>query len=136
MPRRRPRSKSTYTLFPLTTLCRASRAPTSRKRLLATVAIVDDMGAVAIIALANTDQISTIALGGAALVLGLLYVLGKRGVRALPVYAIGVVALWYCVLLSGVHATIAGVAAALVIPITPSPGAPEDRKSTRLNSSH
>src|SRR3546814_1525858 len=112
------------------------------------------MGAVAIIALAYTDQISTIALGGAALVLGLLYVLGKSGVRALPVYAIGVVALWYCVLLSGVHATIAGVAAALVIPITPSPGAPEtsraatstrrpaftissiDRKSTRLNSSH
>src|SRR3546814_18823265 len=75
------------------------------------------MGAVAIIALAYTDQISTIALGGAALVLGLLYVLGKSGVRALPVYAIGVVALWYCVLLSGVHATIAGVAAALVIPI-------------------
>src|SRR3546814_9532852 len=87
------------------------------------------MGAVAIIALAYTDQISTIALGGAALVLGLLYVLGKSGVRALPVYAIGVVALWYCVLLSGVHATIAGVAAALVIPITPSPGAPDDAAS-------
>src|SRR3546814_1761145 len=78
-----------------------SRAPTSLKLFLTTVAIVDDMGAVAIIALAYTDQISTIALGGAALVLGLLYVLGKSGVRALPVYAIGVVALWYCVLLSG-----------------------------------
>src|SRR3546814_16916920 len=87
------------------------------------------MGAVAIIALAYTDQISTIALGGAALVLGLLYVLGKSGVRALPVYAIGVVALWYCVLLSGVHATIAGVAAALVIPLPPSPGAPDDAAS-------
>src|SRR3546814_7203511 len=67
-----------------------SRAPTSLKLFLTTVAIVDDMGAVAIIALAYTDQISTIALGGAALVLGLLYVLGKSGVRALPVYAIGV----------------------------------------------
>ncbi|RIA44552.1 sodium/proton antiporter (NhaA family) [Hephaestia caeni] len=106
-----------------------SRAPTSLKLFLTTVAIVDDMGAVAIIALAYTDQISTIALGGAALVLGLLYVLGKSGVGALPVYAIGVTVLWYCVLLSGVHATIAGVAAALVIPITPSPGAPDDAAS-------
>ena len=68
-----------------------SRAPASLKLFLTTVAIVDDMGAVVIIALAYTDQISSIALGGAALVLGLLYVLGKSGVRALPVYLIGFV---------------------------------------------
>ncbi|HVI98221.1 MAG TPA: Na+/H+ antiporter NhaA [Sphingomonas sp.] len=106
-----------------------SRAPASLKLFLTTVAIVDDMGAVAIIALAYTDQISSIALGGAALVLGLLYVLGKSGVRALPVYLIGFALLWYCVLLSGVHATIAGVLAALVVPITPSPGAPDHAES-------
>ncbi|MCM8731297.1 Na+/H+ antiporter NhaA [Hephaestia sp. GCM10023244] len=106
-----------------------SRAPTSLKLFLTTVAIVDDMGAVAIIALAYTDQLSSIALGAAALVLGTLYVLGKSGVRALPVYLIGFAVLWYCVLLSGVHATIAGVAAALVIPITPSPAAPDDATS-------
>jgi NhaA family Na+:H+ antiporter len=106
-----------------------SRAPTSLKLFLTTVAIADDMGAVAIIALAYTDALNTVALGGAALVLGAMYVLGKNGVRALPVYVIGFVLLWYCVLLSGVHATIAGVLAALVIPITPSPGAPDDAAS-------
>ncbi len=106
-----------------------SRAPTSLKLFLTTVAIADDMGAVAIIALAYTDALNTVALGGAALVLGAMYVLGKNGVRALPVYLIGFVLLWYCVLLSGVHATIAGVLAALVIPITPSPGAPDHAAS-------
>jgi NhaA family Na+:H+ antiporter len=106
-----------------------SRVPTTLKLFLTTVAIADDMGAVAIIALAYTDALNTVALGGAALVLGAMYVLGKNGVRALPVYLIGFVILWYCVLLSGVHATIAGVLAALVIPITPSPGAPDDAAS-------
>lgn len=106
-----------------------SRAPASLKLFLTTVAIVDDLGAVVIIALAYTESISVVALGGAAVVLAVLFVLGRSGVRALPVYLIGFVLLWYCVLLSGVHATVAGVAAALVVPITPSPGAPDDAAS-------
>jgi NhaA family Na+:H+ antiporter len=94
-----------------------SRAPPALKLFLTTVAIVDDMGAVAIIAFGFTDHISSIDLGTAALVLGVMYVLGKSGVRSLPVYLICFVLVWYFTLLSGVHATIAGVLAALMIPI-------------------
>ncbi|WP_164212866.1 Na+/H+ antiporter NhaA, partial [Stenotrophomonas maltophilia] len=56
-----------------------SRAPASLKLYLTTVAIVDDMGAVAIIALAYTAHISTLALAGAALVLAAMYVLNRSG---------------------------------------------------------
>ena len=106
-----------------------SRAPPALKLFLTTVAIVDDMGAVAIIALGYTNHINSVALGGAALVLGVMYVMGKSGVRALPFYLIGFALLWYLVLLSGVHATVAGVLAALTIPLTRSPGAPDDATS-------
>ncbi|TPG16649.1 Na+/H+ antiporter NhaA [Sphingomonas koreensis] len=106
-----------------------SRAPPALKLFLTTVAIVDDMGAVAIIALGYTDHINSVALGGAAFVLGAMYVMGKSGVRSLPLYLIGFVVLWYLVLLSGVHATVAGVLAAMTIPLTPSPGAPDDAAS-------
>jgi NhaA family Na+:H+ antiporter len=105
------------------------RAPTSLKLFLATVAIVDDMGAVAIIALAYTASIDTLALGAAAAVLLILYVMGKSGVRSLFLYAAGAVALWYAVLLSGVHATIAGVLAATAIPLVATPGAPDSDES-------
>jgi NhaA family Na+:H+ antiporter len=106
-----------------------SRAPTSLKLFLTTVAIVDDMGAVAIIALAYTDGLDTLALGGSAGVLLAMYFLGKSGVRALWPYLLAAVLLWYLVLLSGVHATIAGVLAALMIPIVPTPGTPDAAES-------
>jgi len=102
-----------------------SRAPTSLKLFLTTVAIVDDMGAVAIIALAYTDSLNTLALGGAALVLLAMYFLSKSGVRALWPYLAAAAVLWYLVLLSGVHATIAGVLAAMTIPIVRTPGRPD-----------
>jgi NhaA family Na+:H+ antiporter len=103
-----------------------SRAPASLKLFLTTVAIVDDMGAVAIIALAYTDHINTLALAGAAIVLAAMYVLNRSRVISLPVYLLLAVLLWYLVFLSGVHATIAGVAAAMMIPIVKSPGLPDD----------
>jgi NhaA family Na+:H+ antiporter len=102
-----------------------SRAPASLKLFLATVAIVDDMGAVAIIALAYTPSISTLYLGIAAGILFILYAMGKSGVRALWVYLIGALLLWFAVLLSGVHATVAGVLAATAIPLIKTPGAPD-----------
>jgi NhaA family Na+:H+ antiporter len=105
------------------------RAPTSLKLFLTTVAIVDDMGAVAIIALAYTPAIDTVALGAAAAIVAMLYVMGKSGVTRLWLFMIGAGALWYAVLLSGVHATIAGVLAAAVIPIVRTPGAPDDAAS-------
>jgi Na+:H+ antiporter, NhaA family len=105
------------------------RAPTSLKLFLTTVAIADDLGAVAIIALAYTASLDTLALGVAAAILLTMYALGKSGVTRLWIYLIGAGALWYAVLLSGVHATVAGVLAAAVIPIVHTPGAPDAPES-------
>ncbi len=102
-----------------------SRAPTSLKLFLTTVAIVDDMGAVAIIALAYTPAISGPALLTAVLLLAAMFALGRLGVTALWPYLLLAAALWLAVLLSGVHATIAGVLAALAIPL----GEGEDERS-------
>ncbi len=105
------------------------RVPPQLKLLLATIAIVDDMGAVAIIAVAYTEQIHVVALAIAALLLTVLYVLNRRGVMSLWPYLLGFAALWLAILVSGIHATIAGVATAALIPLKPSPGAPEHRDS-------
>ncbi|WP_164115255.1 Na+/H+ antiporter NhaA [Sphingorhabdus sp. Alg239-R122] len=105
------------------------RAPASLKLFLVTVAIVDDMGAVAIIAIAYTETLATIWLFMSAIVLGVMYVFNKSGVRSIPIYLIMAVVLWYCVLMSGVHATIAGVLAALTIPLDRTPGAPDAKDS-------
>lgn len=101
------------------------RAPTSLKLFLVTVAIVDDMGAVAIIALVYTAEINGAALLASAVILGIMYTMNKAGVKSLLVYLFFALLLWFAVLLSGVHATIAGVLAALVIPIVVTPGAPD-----------
>ena len=93
------------------------RVPSSLKLLLATIAIVDDIGAVAIIACVYTRAIDWPALAAAVGVLAMLVALNRRGIAALWPYLIGAVLLWWCVLLSEVHATIAGVMAAMVIPI-------------------
>ena len=93
------------------------RVPISLKLFLTTVAIVDDMGAVAIIALAYTDEIRGLALLGAITVMGAMYGLNRMGVVRLAPYLILAVILWGIVLVSGVHATIAGVLAATLIPI-------------------
>src|SRR5690606_25687298 len=86
---------------------------------------VDDMGAVAIIAIAYTASIGGAALLCAALVFGAMIALGRLGVKALWPFLLLAALLWYCVLLSGVHATIAGVLAAIAIPIRPTPGTPD-----------
>jgi NhaA family Na+:H+ antiporter len=100
-------------------------APASLKLFLATVAIVDDMGAVAIIAVAYTADLNLFALGAAAIILLLMAGMGRRGERRLWLFLVFAAALWLAVLLSGVHATVAGVLAALTIPIDRTPGAPD-----------
>ncbi|MHA6770095.1 Na+/H+ antiporter NhaA [Sphingobium ummariense] len=101
------------------------RAPASLKLFLTAVAIVDDMGAVAIIALFYSHGIDVVALGGALIVLLVLFGLNRAGVRMLLPYLIGFALLWYLMLLSGVHATVAGVLAAMMIPVRVTPGAPD-----------
>ena len=102
-----------------------SRAPTSLKLFLTTVAIADDLGAVAIIALVYTDTLDMVALGIAAVILLVMFAMARKGVMRLRIYAIGAVCLWFAMLLSGVHATVAGVLAAMTIPIVKTPGAPD-----------
>ncbi|HUD92738.1 Na+/H+ antiporter NhaA [Sphingobium sp.] len=101
------------------------RAPTSLKLFLTAVAIVDDMGAVAIIALFYTDGLDIAALAGGATVLAVMYGMNRAGVRTLAPYLTGFVLLWYLTLLSGVHATVAGVLAAMTVPIRSTPGTPD-----------
>jgi Na+:H+ antiporter, NhaA family len=101
------------------------RAPTSLKLFLTTVAIVDDMGAVAIIAAVYTDALNLGALGLAALAFGAMLALSRLGVTRLWPYWLGFAALWCFTLLSGVHATIAGVLAALAVPVKITPAAPD-----------
>ncbi len=112
------------------------RAPTSLKLFLITVAIVDDMGAVAIIALVYTAGLNTFALLIAALVLLVMYSLNRSGVVRIWPYVLCAVILWYFVFLSGVHATIAGVLAAMMIPLRVTPGQPDAEDSTLHRMEH
>ncbi|MBB5711182.1 Na+/H+ antiporter NhaA [Sphingomonas xinjiangensis] len=105
------------------------RAPTSLKLFLTTVAIVDDLGAVVIIALFYTAELDLLSLGIAAGIVLAMVGLNRAGVKRLPVYLLLAAVLWVFVFRSGVHATIAGVLAALTIPITKSPAAPDDAQS-------
>jgi len=106
-----------------------SRAPASLKLFLTTVAIADDLGAVAIIAIFYTDALNLAALGAAAAILLGMWAMGRSGARRLWPFLIGASLLWYAILLSGVHATVAGVLAAAVIPLNRTPGAPDDETS-------
>ena len=94
------------------------RAPASLRLFLLTVAIVDDIGAVAVIAVFYTAGLSSIWLATAAIVFLGLILLNRAGVRAVTPYLILTVGLWLAVLHSGVHATVAGVLAAFTVPMT------------------
>lgn len=91
--------------------------PPSLRLFLLTVAIVDDLGAVAIIALFYTSGLDLAWGAGALASLAAMLVLNKSGVRAGAAYVPLAVVAWYCTLHSGVHATIAGVLAAMTIPM-------------------
>ena len=105
------------------------RAPLSLKLFLTTVAIADDLGAVAIIALVYTDSLDFPTLAAAAILVLILWAAGRSGVKSLAPYLIGAALLWYLVLLSGVHPTVAGVLAAATVPIARTPGAPDSADS-------
>jgi NhaA family Na+:H+ antiporter len=109
-----------------------SRAPPALKLFLMTVAIVDDMGAVAVIAIAYTAKLDAAALGVAAAVFVAMLALGRAGVRSVAVYLIGFLVLWVFVLLSGVHATVAGILAAMAIPIRETAPGADDSPLHRL----
>ncbi|MGU3574653.1 Na+/H+ antiporter NhaA [Brucellaceae bacterium C25G] len=102
-----------------------SRVPTSLKVFLATLAILDDLAAVAIIAVFYTAEISLPFLGAGAGAAIALFAMNRMGVIKLLPYLILGALLWFFVLNSGVHATVAGVITALSIPLKPVKGALE-----------
>ena len=106
-----------------------SRAPGSLKVFLTTVAVIDDLGAVAIIALLYTEGLALVPLALGLAGLALLYGMNKAGVTRLWPYLLIGAGVWLAVLNSGVHATLAGVAVALCIPLRPSPARVDDVNS-------
>lgn len=94
------------------------RVPPALKIFLLALAIIDDLGAIIIIALFYTTNLSPTSLGLAALGLLALFALNRSNVLKIWPYAFLGFFVWLCVLKSGVHATIAGVATALMIPVS------------------
>lgn len=92
------------------------RVPVSLKIFLTALAIIDDLGAILVIAVAYSHGLAWTWLGGAAAIFALLFVLNRIGVRVLwPYLALGILA-WVCMRHSGVHATITGVILAFLVP--------------------
>jgi Na+:H+ antiporter, NhaA family len=94
-----------------------SRVPVSLKIFLTAVAIIDDLGAIVVIAIFYTDQLSGAALASAAVCAALLLALNRARVMRPEVYMIVGLLMWVFVLKSGVHATLAGVLTALAVPL-------------------
>jgi NhaA family Na+:H+ antiporter len=93
------------------------RVPVSLKLFLMTLAIIDDLGAIVIIAIFYSGALSTLSLALAAVCIGALIAMNRMGVVKLGPYMIIGLILWVCVLKSGVHATLAGVTLAFCIPL-------------------
>ncbi len=96
-----------------------SRVPTTLKVFLLTLAIVDDIGAIAAIAIFYADDLRPAYLGAAAGVVVLVAVMRRLHMTYPPLYIAAGLALWLCVFEAGVHATIAGVVMGLLTPATP-----------------
>lgn len=96
-----------------------SRVPMALKVFLVTLAVVDDLGAIVVIALFYTSTLNYAYLGLAAVLICVLIALNRCGVRALAPYLCVGVVLWFAVHNSGIHATISAVALAFCIPVRP-----------------
>jgi NhaA family Na+:H+ antiporter len=98
-----------------------ARVPSSLKVFLLALAIIDDLGAIVIIALFYTEDLSWSMLIPAAAGAAVLWTLNARGVMRTAPYVLVGIFIWVCVLKSGVHATLVGVIVALAIPLRPAP---------------
>lgn len=94
-----------------------NRVPHSLKLFLLTLAVLDDLGAIIIIALFYSGDLSLLSLGIAAVAIGVLLLLNLGGVSRIAPYILVGIILWISVLKSGVHATLAGVLLAMFIPL-------------------
>jgi NhaA family Na+:H+ antiporter len=103
------------------------RAPAGLTLFLTALAILDDLGAILIIAMFYTDHLDLSAAAAAGLVAAVLYGLSRAGLRAIAAYLLGGAVLWVCVLRSGVHPTLAGVALAFLVPMGEGSDSPAHR---------
>ena len=110
-----------------------NRVPASLRVFLAALAIIDDLGAVMIIAMFYTAELSIPDLAGAAGAIMVLIGLNRSGVRRLSPYLLVGVILWVLVFRSGVHATLAGVVLAFTIPMQCTPGRPDGDTDSPLH---
>jgi NhaA family Na+:H+ antiporter len=110
-----------------------SRVPASLKVFLTALAVMDDLGAIVVIAIFYTAKLSLMYLAGALAVFGLLVVLNRLRVMSLIPYLLGGALMWFLMLKSGVHATIAGVLLAFAIPFT---GKEDDEESPSHRLEH
>lgn len=94
-----------------------SRVPLSLKLFLLTLAIIDDLGAIVIIALFYSGELSMTSLIFSAIAIAVLFAMNFFGVKRIAAYVVVGIILWICVLKSGVHATLAGVILAFAIPL-------------------
>lgn len=94
-----------------------SRVPPALKMFLMALAVIDDLGAIVIIAFFYTHDLSLVSLGVAAASIAVLVILNLCGVRKTSLYLLVGMVLWVAVLKSGVHATLAGVIVGLLIPL-------------------
>jgi NhaA family Na+:H+ antiporter len=95
-----------------------TRVPVSLRLFLTAVAILDDIGAIAIIAVFYTDALSFVMLGAALVPIAVLVALNRARVASVLPYLLAGLVLWFCVLKSGIHPTLAGVVVAAAIPLT------------------
>jgi NhaA family Na+:H+ antiporter len=110
-----------------------SRVPASLKVFLTALAVMDDLGAIIVIAIFYTAELSVTYLIGALVVFGLLFALNRFRVMSLIPYLVGGALMWFLMLKSGVHATIAGVLLAFAIPFT---GRQDDEESPSHRLEH
>ncbi|WP_077285727.1 Na+/H+ antiporter NhaA [Cognaticolwellia aestuarii] len=110
-----------------------SKVPLQLKVFLTSLAIFDDLGAIIVIALFYTDQLSMLSLIFATSVITILFIMNKRGVTNTAPYIFLGIILWIAVLKSGVHATLAGVVLAFFIPIKGQEGESSPLKSLEHN---
>jgi Na+:H+ antiporter, NhaA family len=112
------------------------RVPVSLKVFLTAVAIIDDLGAIVVIAIFYTEQLSVSMLVMASVGILVLVALNRAGVMNLGLYILVGLLVWLCVLKSGVHATLAGVITALAIPISNYAKKKEDAVSPLKTAEH
>ena len=110
-----------------------SKVPLQLKVFLTSLAIFDDLGAIIIIALFYTEQLSMLSLIVASSMLSILFILNRKNITSTSPYIFIGIVLWVAVLKSGVHATLAGVFLAFFIPMKGKEGEPSPLKSLEHN---